>query len=96
MNKQIDPTQRIYSTVPAPEKGKGPGSAGQSGDTQGLSEVAESNAESITELVEEGQYFEAAVISGVEEASEAEVEAVHTKQVQEDVVTSKVPAKASA
>ena len=42
--------------------------------------------ESVEELVEEGQSFEADVISGVEDADEpAEVE-VHTKQVPEDDV----------
>ena len=48
-------------------KGLGPGSAGQSGDTQGLSEVAQADSESIAELVEEGQYFEAEVISGMQQ-----------------------------
>jgi hypothetical protein len=48
-------------------KGTGPASGGQAGDTQGLPETAESNAESVTELLEEGQAFEAEVIAGVEE-----------------------------
>ena len=86
MNKQSDPTLRIYGTVPATEKGLGPGSAGQSGDTQGLSDVAEAGSESVTELVEEGQYFEAGVISGIEEASGAEMAAVHTKHAPEENV----------
>ena len=64
----------------------GPGSAGQSGDTQGLPDVAEAGAESVKELVEEGQAFEAEAVSGVEEASGDEVEEVHTRQVPEDDV----------
>ena len=77
---------RTYSTVAAREKGRGPGSAGQSGDTQGLSDVAEAGTESVEELVEEGQFFEADVISGVEHARDADVAEVHTKEVPEDDV----------
>ncbi len=67
-------------------KGTGPGSAGQSGDTQGLSDVAEADSESVEELLEEGQYFEAAVVAGVEAAPDPDVAEVHTKQVPEDDV----------
>jgi hypothetical protein len=63
MRKQDD--EGIQTTK---EKGLGPGSAGQSGDTQGLSDVAEAGSQSVEELVEEGQSFEAEVISGVENA----------------------------
>ena len=64
----------------------GPGSAGQAGDTQGLSDVAEAGSESVLELIEEGQFFEAEVISGVENAPDADVAEVHTKQFPEDDV----------
>ena len=64
----------------------GSGSAGQSGDNQGLSDVAESGPESIAELVDEGQAFEADAIDGVENAPDADVSEVHTKQVKEDDV----------
>jgi hypothetical protein len=86
MSEQLDeemPTYRILSTR---EKGTGPGSAGQSGDTQGLSDVPEAGGESVEELVEEGQSLEAALISGVEDAPDADVAEVHTKQVPEDDV----------
>ena len=86
MSEKLDeemPTYRILSTR---EKGTGPGSAGQSGDTQGLSDVAEAGTESVEELVEEGQSLEAALISGVEDAPDADVAEVHTKQVPEDDV----------
>jgi hypothetical protein len=88
MKKQDDEGIRTYGTVPAKEKGTGPGSAGQSGDTQGLSDVAGADSESVEELVEEGQSFEAEVISGVEDAPDADVAEVHTKQVPEDDVPS--------
>lgn len=86
MKKQDDTGVRTYDTVAAKEKGTGPGSAGQSGDTQGLSDVEEAGAESVEELVEEGQSFEAEVIGGVEDAPDADVAEVHTKQVPEDDV----------
>jgi hypothetical protein len=46
----------------------GPDSAGQSGDLQGLSGSEESDNESVMELVEEGQFYEASVVDGVENA----------------------------
>ena len=60
--------------------------AGQSGDTQGLSDVAQAGSESVLELVEEGQSFEAGAVSGVEDAPDADVAEVHTTQVPEDDV----------
>jgi hypothetical protein len=86
MKKQDNEGMRTYATVSTEEKGMGPGSAGQSGDTQGLSDVAGAGTESVEELVEEGQYFEADVISGVEDAPDPDVAEVHTKQVPEDDV----------
>jgi hypothetical protein len=88
MNKQPDEGMRTYSTVSTREQGTGPGSAGQSGDTQGLSDVAEAGSESVVELVEEGQSFEAEAIEGVEDAPDADVAEVHTKEVPEDDVPS--------
>jgi hypothetical protein len=68
------------------KKGTGPGSAGQSGDDQGLPDVPEADSESVEELADEGQAFEAEVIEGVENAPDADVAEVHTKQVPEDDV----------
>jgi len=59
---------------------------GQSGDTQGLPDRAEADSESVKELVEEGQYFEAAVISGIENAPDPDAAPVKTKEVLEDDV----------
>jgi hypothetical protein len=86
MKERDDQGIRTFASVPARVKGIGPGSAGQSGDTQGLSDVAEAGEESVEELVEEGQSFEAEVISGVEDAPDADVAEVHTTQVSEDDV----------
>ena len=46
----------------------GPDSAGQSGDTEALTDEPEADSESVEELVESGQYFEAEVVDGVENA----------------------------
>ena len=88
MNNQTDESMRTYSTVSSREKGTGPGSAGQSGDTQGLSDVAEAGSESVVELVEEGQSFEADAIEGVEDAPDGDVAEVTTKEVLQDDVPS--------
>ena len=76
--------ERIYSRVPVKDWGTGSSSAGQSGDTQGLSDVEEAGDESVEELVEEGQFFEAGVIAGVENLPDADVAEVHTREVPED------------
>jgi len=88
MSKQDDEGVETYSTVLTRQKGGGTDSAGQSGDTQGLSNVAEAGGESVEELIEEGQSFEAEAIGGVEDASDPDVTEVHTKQVSEDDVPS--------
>lgn len=64
----------------------GPGSAGQSGDLQGLSNVEGADSESVDELIEEGNAFEAGVVTGVEEADQRGVREVHTHEVPEDDV----------
>jgi hypothetical protein len=68
------------------EEKTGPETSGQSGDTQGLSNLAGADSESVAELLEEGQSFEAGVISGVENAPDADVAEVRTRQVPEDDV----------
>ena len=69
-------------------KGLGAESGGQSGDAQGLSGIAVVDSESVEELAEEGQAFEAEVISGVENASDDDTEEVTTREVPEDDVPS--------
>lgn len=64
----------------------GPTSAGQSGDTQGLSNIPEATSESVAELVEEGQYFEAGIIAGIENTPDADVSEIRTHEVPEDDV----------
>ena len=60
--------------------------AGQSGDEQQLSNVADADSESVEELADEGNAFEANVIEGVENAAPADVAEVTTREVPEDDV----------
>lgn len=61
-------------------------SAGQSGDVQAVSRKAVVDSESVEELLEEGQAREAAAISGVEDAPDADQAEVRTREVPEDDV----------
>jgi hypothetical protein len=88
MKQQADEGMRTYATVSTGEEREPADSAGQSGDNQGLSDVAEAGSESVEELLEEGQSFEAEAIAGVQDAPDADVAEVHTKQVPEDDVPS--------
>jgi hypothetical protein len=65
---------------------KGPVPARQSGDLQGLSRAEQANSESVDELVEEGNIFEAGAVAGVEEADDQDTREVHTHEVPEDDV----------
>jgi hypothetical protein len=67
-------------------RGLGARSAGQAGDTQGISAAARTDSESVEELLEEGQSFEAEVVAGVENAPEPGESEVRTKEVPEDDV----------
>ncbi|MFZ0417522.1 MAG: hypothetical protein WAM04_05425 [Candidatus Sulfotelmatobacter sp.] len=64
----------------------GSNSAGQSGDIQQISDVAGADSESVEELVEEGNAFEADAIDGVENAKDPDVAEVTTREVPEDDV----------
>jgi len=64
----------------------GPDSAGQSGDTQQLPDTPTADSESVEELVDEGNAFEADVVLGVEDAKDPDVSEVTTRQVPEDDV----------
>ena len=61
-------------------------SAGQSGDIEGLSDEAIADSESVEELVEEGQYFEAGIVDAVENAPDADEGEIRTREVPEDDV----------
>lgn len=67
-------------------KGMGARSGGQSGDLQGLSNREGADSESVDELLEEGNAFEAEVVKGVEDAPDADEGEVRTHEVPEDDV----------
>jgi hypothetical protein len=62
------------------------GSTTESGDTQGLSNVESADSESVDELVEEGNAFEADAVAGVERAGDRPGKEVRTHEVPEDDV----------
>ncbi|GAC1672150.1 MAG: hypothetical protein NVS9B4_27270 [Candidatus Acidiferrum sp.] len=65
-------------------KGLGSRSAGQSGDMQGLSNLEGANSESVAELLEEGNAFEAEIVKGVEDAPDADRGPIKTHEVPGD------------
>lgn len=71
---------------PAFELETGPDSAGQSGDLQGIREGGFADSESVGELIEEGNAFEAGVVAGVERAGDDGEREVETHEVPEDDV----------
>ena len=58
----------------------------QSGDLQGLSNIECADSESVDELLEEGNAFEAEVVMGVENAEDADEVEVRTHEVPQDDV----------
>ena len=73
-------------TVVFEPKGLGARSGGQSGDLQGLSNREGADSESVDELLEEGNAFEAEVVKGVEDVPDADEGEVRTHEVPEDDV----------
>src|SRR5271169_2791210 len=78
-------TQNV-GTVTFEPKGLGASSGGQSGDLQGLSNAAGADSESVDELLEEGNAFEAEVVEGVQNVLDADQGEIRTHEVQEDDV----------
>ena len=58
----------------------GSDSAGQSGDAQGLSGIEEANEESVEELADTDQAYEADVVQGVEDAGDHPEKEVRSHQ----------------
>ena len=78
-------SQSVETTAFEPE-GLGARSGGQAGNLQGLSNTADADSESVDELLEEGNAFEAEVVEGVEDAPEADKGEIRTREVPEDDV----------
>jgi hypothetical protein len=86
MKKRQQEAIPLDTPISARPTGTAPGSAGQSGDTQGLPDRPQADSESVEELAEEGQSFEAEAIAGIEDAPDPDVAEVRTKEVPEDDV----------
>ena len=84
--KPIRETSEPAETVGFSAKGPTAHEGGQSGDLQGLSNLEAADSESVVELLEEGNAFEAAVVTGVENADNTEPSEVRTHEVLEDDV----------
>jgi hypothetical protein len=79
-------TKPNLRVIRPPSVGQGARSGGQSGDLQGLSDIAEVDSESVDELLEEGNALEAEVVEGVENVPDADQGEVTTHEVPEDDV----------
>jgi len=78
-NETVDTLLPGFKRVSAP-------SGRQSGDLQGLSDVEGADSESVDELLNEGNAFEADAVRGVEDADNADEREVETHEVPEDDV----------
>ena len=78
--RQIQRESQSVDTVAFALEGQGARSGGQSGDLQGLSNVEGADSESVDELLEEGNAFEADVVKGVEDAEDADGGEVRTHE----------------
>jgi hypothetical protein len=85
LKKQVREKSQSVDTVAFSPEGPGARSGQQSGDLQGLSSEG-ADSESVGELLEEGNAFEADVVTGVEDAGNADEKEVRTHEVSEDDV----------
>jgi hypothetical protein len=86
LKNQIQGKSQSVHTVAFALEGLGARAGGQSGDLQGLSNVQGADSESVDELLEQGNAFEAEVVKGVEEAGDSDEEEVRTHEVPQDDV----------
>jgi hypothetical protein len=86
LKKQVREKSQSVDTVAFSPEGPGTRLGRQSGDLQGLSSVQGADSESVDELLEEGNAFEADVVTGVEDAGNADEKEVRTHEVPQDDV----------
>jgi hypothetical protein len=84
--KRVPEKSRSAAPGTATRERQRPRSGVQSGDLQGLSNEERADSESVDELLEEGNAFEADVVAGVENADDTDVKEVRTHEVPEDDV----------
>jgi exosome complex RNA-binding protein Csl4 len=86
LTKQVRRKSQSVDTVAFAPEGAGARSGDQAGVLQGLSDVQGADSESVDELLEEGNAFEADVVNGVQDAQDADEREVHTHEVPQDDV----------
>ena len=86
LKKMVQGKSQSVDTVAFALEGLGARAREQSGDLQGLSNVQGADSESVGELLEQGNAFEAEVVKGVEDAGEADKGEVRTHEVPQDDV----------
>jgi hypothetical protein len=86
LTKQVRRKSQSVDTVAVALEEQGARAGEQSGDLQGLSNVAGADSESVDELLDEGNAFEAEVVKGVEDAADPDEEEVRTHEVPQDDV----------
>ena len=86
LKKRVGEKSQSVDTVALPAEEREARLGRQSGDLQGLSNAQGADSESVDELLEEGNAFEADVVTGVEDAGGADEREVRTHEVPEDDV----------
>ena len=86
LKKQVQGKSQSVGTVAFALERLGARPGEQSGDLQGLSNVQRADSESVDELLEQGNAFEAEVVTGVEDAGDTDEGEVRTHEVPEDDV----------
>ncbi|MBV8905493.1 MAG: hypothetical protein JOZ22_17830 [Acidobacteriia bacterium] len=78
------PIEPVSSIKKQPPPETGAAAAGQSGDLQGLPGKEEAGNESVRELIEEGQFYEASVVDAVENVSSDDPRPLRPRRRSED------------
>ena len=86
LKEQVRGKSQSVNTVSFPLERLGVRAGEQSGDLQGLSNVQGADSESVDELLEQGNAFEAEVVKGVEDAEGSDEGEVRTHEVPQDDV----------
>jgi hypothetical protein len=95
LKKQIQGKSQSVDTVASALERLGAQAGEQAGDLQGLSNVQGADSESVDELLEQGNAFEAEAVKGVEDAGEADEQEVRTHEVPQDDVPGEYPDRSS-
>jgi len=86
LKKRVQGKKQSVNTEAFALEGLRARSGTQSGDLQGLSNVEGADSESVEELLEEGNAFEADAVMGVEHAADTDEKEVRTHEVPQDDV----------